>query len=492
MAYRCLADFLEELGHAGELARVAVEVDPDLEIAEIARKSATNGGAALLFGATKGYDMPLVANLLASDERICRVVGARSLRGIAERIAVVADPAEPEGWFDKLKTSPGAAALGSLPPRGVRSGPCQQVVQLGGDVDLGALPVVRSAPREAGPTITAGVLLSADPDSHRPIAGRYDLQVLGADRLAACWADVDEPARLAAEYGRHGEKMPVAVVLGGDPAILLAAAAPVPAAADRWALAGLLREKALDVVTGRTVDLQVPAEAEIILEGYIDPAEPLVQAGPTCGPAGHYTLPRPVPVIHLTAMTHRANPIFPALLPGVTLLPGAPPHEACVIDRALSRIFLPLVKLAMPELVDYDLPTFGAGRHWATLSIRKTHAGQARSVAHAARGMRQFMFAKFLVIVDEEVDVHDPRQVLSAIATNVNPGRDAFTEQGPPDPLDVSGLLDGLAHGMTIDATVKLPGEHAGAWPEPATMSERISQLVNDRWEEYGLGPKLD
>lgn len=486
MSYRCLADFLEELGHAGELVRVEAEVEALLEAAELTRRICSTGGPTLLFGSVKGCDIPLLANLLGTEARICRAVGAGSVEDVAERIAGLADPVQPEGWFERLKTAPHVAALSRLPPRRVKVGACQQIVRLGGDVDLGELPAVQSAPQEAGRAITAGVVFTADANAHRPVAGRYDLPVLGSDRLAACWAAHDEPARLLAEYGRRNEKMPVAVVLGGDPAILLAAAALVPAVVDRCALAGLLREKPLDVVPCRSVDLEVPAEAEIVVEGYVDPSEPWVEAGPLCMPTGHYSLARPAPVIHVTAMTHRANPIFPAMVP------GRPPHEACVIDRALSRIFLPLLKMAIPDLVDYDLPMFATVRHWATLSICKTYAGQARRVAHAAWGLQPLMFAKLLVVVDEHVDVRDHHQVLSAIANNVNPGRDVITQQGPPDPLDVATPPGVLSQKMALDATAKLPGEHAGPWPESAAMADEIERLVSDRWEAYGLGPRLD
>lgn len=484
MSYRCLADFVEELGHAGELVRVETEVDPELETAEITRRISSSGGCAILFGEVKGREMPLLTNLLGTEDRICRVVGVSSLEGVADRIAAMAEPAEPEGWFERLKTAPNVAALRSLPPRPVKAGAAQQIVRLGGDVDLGRLPAPKSAPEEVAPAITAGVLLSADADTHRPIAGRYDLQLLGGDRLAAGWAAHDEPARLATEYGRRGERMPIAVVLGGDPAVLLAACAPLPEAVDRWALAGLLREKPIDVVACRTVDLHVPAEAEIVIEGYVDPAGPAAEAGPLCGPTGRYTFPGQVPVIHVTAVTHRANPIFPALVP------DRPPHEACIIDRALSRVFLPLVRMAIPELVDYDLPQFGSARHWATISIRKTYAGQSRRVAQAAWGMRQFVFAKFLVVVDDGIDVHDPAEVLWAISANVHPGRDTSVHQGPPDPFDVAGQPDELGQRMLIDATAKLPGEHAGVWPQSAAMSRQVRRLVEERWERYGLGPQ--
>jgi len=486
MSYRCLADFLEELGHAGELVRVETEVRATLEAAEITDRICKTGGAALLFGRINDRKIPLLTNLLGTEARVCLALDVASLEEMADRIHGLANPVQPEGWFEKIKTSPHMAALANLPPRRVKSGACQQVVRLQSDVDLGVLPVLQSAPDEPGPTITAAALFAADPHTHQQVAGRYDLQVLGADRLVTRWAPHDEPARLLAEYRRRNEKMPLAAVLGGDPAVLLAAAAPVPSEVDPCALAGLLREKPLDLVPCRSVDLQVPAEAEIVIEGHVDPSQPEAESGSVCMPSGHYSVPRSAPVMHVTAITHRANPVYPAMVP------GRPPHEGSVIDHALSRIFLPLVKMAIPELVDYDLPTFGVGRHWATLSIQKTYAGQSRRVAHAAWGLRQLMFAKWLVVVDEDIDAHDIQQVLTAMATNVDPGRDVFTQQGPPDPLDVAASPNALGHRMAIDATAKLPGEHPTAWPQPAVMSEHIRELVSQRWTEYGLGPEPD
>lgn len=462
------------------------EVEAVLEAAEITHRTAKAGGPALLFGAVRGHEIPLLTNLLGTEARVCRALGVGSLEHLRERIAAMADPAEPEGWFEKLKTAPHVSALGSLPPRRVKSGASQQIVRLGSDVDLGELPVLQSAPEEAGPAITAAAVLSVGADSGRRAAGRFDLQLLGRDRLAACWAAHDEPARLLAQYGRRSQKMPLAVVLGGDPAVLLAAAALTPPGVDAWSLAGLFREKPIDVVRCRTVELEVPAEAEIVIEGHVEPAEPPVEAGPLCTPSGHYSPARRVPVMHVTAVTHRANPVFPAMVP------GSPPHEACMVERALARVFLPLLKLAIPELVDYDLPAFAAARHWATLSIEKTYAGQARRVAQTAWGLPQLTSAKILVVVDEEVDVHDPQQVLSAMTANVNPGRDVFFHQGPPDPLDIATPLGELAHRVAFDATAKLPGEHAGPWPEPAVTGKPIQQLVSDRWVEYGLGPPPD
>ena len=447
MSYRCLADFLEDLGHAGELTRVDDPVDPALEIAEMASQAAKLGGAAILFGDVQGHDLPVLCNLLATEGRICRALGIRSLDETTERIDRLLDASEPEGWFERLKSGVQPVVLTSVMPRQVKSAACQQIVRLGGDIDLGELPMLQVAPEEVGRSITAAAVFSAEPDSHRPVVGRFGLQPLDNSRLAICWAAHDDHARLLSDYRVREQQMPVAIVLGGDPALLLAAAAPLPPGGDVCAMAGLLREKPLDVVACRSVDLQVPAEAEIVLEGFVDPTQPPVTAGPFCGPTGHLTLPRPAPVMQVTTLTHRANPIFTAMIP------GQPPHEACTMDRAMQRVFLPLTRLAMPELVDYDMPEFAAARHWATVSIRKTYPGQGRRAAHAAWGLPPIRFAKMLVVVDCDVDVHDRDQVLAAVSANMNPARDVLIEQGPSDPLDPAAPTDALGQKMAVDAT---------------------------------------
>jgi 4-hydroxy-3-polyprenylbenzoate decarboxylase len=453
MPYRCLADFLEDLGHAGELVRVDQEVDPALAMAQMAAQEANSGGAALLFGAVKGHDVPVLCNLLGNEGRICRALGVAALAEVADRIARLFDSSASEGWFERLKGGSQPAALDSFTPRKVKSAACQQIVRLGSDIDLGELPLLQIAAAEAGRAITAAVVFSAEPDSHQPVAGRFDLQSLDRTRLAVCWAAHDEHARLLGEYRQRSQKMPLAVVIGGDPAFLLAAAAPLPAGGDVCAVTGLLREKSLDVAACRSVDLDVPAEAEIVLEGFVDPLEPPVMAGPLCGPTGHLTAPRPVPVVQVNAVTHRANPIY------AVMVPGQPPHEAATVARAMQRVFLPLARLVMPELVDYDLPEFAAARLWAAVSIRKTYPGQGRRVAHVAWGLPAVRCAKVLVIVDDDVDVHDHGQVLAALTINVRPGRDLLIENGPADPFDPATPAGGLGQKMAFDATRKLPEE---------------------------------
>jgi len=482
MPYRCLADFLDELEQAGELVRVEAAVDANLEAAEITARAARRDGPALLFGDVTGHETPVLTNLFGTVSRICRALGVRSPDEMAQRIALLVNPSEPEGWFERLKTAPHVDTLSKAPPRTVKSGACQQVVRIGSDVDLNALPILRSAPQEPKPTITAATLLGADPDSHAQFAGRWDLTPLDANRLAAGWAGDDEPARLLAEYRGRGEKMPLAAVLGGDPAILLAACAALPPRIDAFALAGLFREKPLDVVACRSVDLTVPADAEIVIEGYVDPAEPPVEAGPICTPLGLYSRPRPMPVMHVLAVTQRARAILPAMVPGTAS------QEACVMTRTLGRMFLPLLKAAMVELEDFDLPGYGAARHWGVISIEKTYAGNGRRAAHAAWTTPTFRHAKVLVVVDADEDVHDTPAVLAAIAANVRPDRDVFFEQGPADPSDPATPPEALAHKMAIDATAKLPGETSGPWPEAAAMSEQIRQQVDDRWDERIMG----
>lgn len=483
MSYSGLADFLEQLGHAGQLARVATEVDPSLEIAEVTRRIAQQEGPALLFGSVAGSPLAVVTHLLGTQTRVCRALGGHSLAALAQRVEALVHPTTPEGWLERMTTGLTSAGLRKLMPKTVKSGPCQQVVALGRDVDLGHVPVLRSWPGEPGGTITAARLMVAHPETGRPVVGHHELGVLDATRLVACWHAHDEPARLLADYRRRNQRMAVAVVLGGDPAGLLAAMAPLPPGADAAGLAGLFREKPLEVVAGRTVPLEVPADAEMVLEGFIDPAEPPEPIGPRGRANGYYERSRVGPVIHVTALTHRANPIYPAMVPGPA------PDEQTTIALALQQVFLPLVRLAIPELVDYWCPAFGAARHWALVSIRKTYAGQARRVAHAFWGLRQGMFAKLLVIVDEAVNVRDPDQVWLAVATQMDAGGDLFSQQGPPDPWDPATAPGALAYRVAIDATDKLPGERSGEGPDRTVTAEEVRRLVATRWAEYDLGP---
>ena len=482
MAYRCLAEFLDELGQSGELVRVEASVDPILEAAEIANRLTRAGGPAVLFGAPAGHELPLLANLLGTQTRICRVLDVSSLDEARQAISELVSPREPAGWVERIKTGASISALDGLLPKTVRTAACQQVVQLGSDVDLGEWPVPQSLPEESGRTITAGQVFTSDPDSHLPHVGRYDVRIVGRDRMAVRWHAHHVPAGQLAEHRRKDKRMPVAVVLGGDPVCLLAAMTGQVSAGDVLALAGYLRRKPSELVACRTVALSVLADAELVIEGHIDPSEPPLDIGTVCTPSGHYTNLNPHSVIHVTAVTHRTNPVCPAMTA------GSPPTEATVINRSLQRIFLPLVQMAVPELTDYNLPDFAAARHMAFVAIRKANIGQTRSAAARLWGQPPLAFARVLVIVDEGVDVRDPAAVWAAVSLNTDPDADVFFQQGTPDPLTPAPGSQPLAQMMAIDATVKIPGERHASGPRPATMDEEIERLISSRWEGYGLG----
>ena len=316
MSFRCLSEFLEELGRAGELARVEAEVDPRLEIAEITARVRRADGPALLFPAVRGHEIPVLTNLLGSEVRLCRALGVAGIEEIGERLARLVEPGQTAGWLDRLRAAAPGATWDNFLPRRVKTAPCQQIVRLGKDVDLGQLPLLQAATEDVGRAIPAACVYAADADSHRQTSVCCDLVPLERDSLAVCWLPSDEPSRLLAEYRRRAAPMPLAVVLGGDPAGVLAASARWSPEIDPLALAGLLRNKPLDAVACRGVDLVVPAEAEFVLEGQIDAAEPCVDVGPLATPLGYYGRASAAPVMRVSAITHRANPIYWAMVPG--------------------------------------------------------------------------------------------------------------------------------------------------------------------------------
>ncbi len=486
MAYRCLAEFLDRLGQSGELARIEIEADAALEVAEVTRRIALQGGPALLWRAVGPGRMPVVTNLLGTERRLCAALGVESLSVVAERIAGLVDPKRPESWFDRLTGAPPAAILGRLAPREIRSGPSQQVVRLGSDVDLAELPALTTGPDEGGPSFTAGALVTVHPESGASIAGVFPLQLVDPRSLAAAIPPASPLGSVFWEYRARDQKMPVAVVFGGDPSVAFAAFGEGPGGAEPWALAGLLREKPLDVVRARRVPLDVPAEAEAVIEGWIDPAEPLAAAGPFVTPMGFYGPVCEAPVLRVEAITHRPNPVLPAMVP------GRPPHELSTMRRGLVHIFLPMLQQAVPELVDCDLPQFAAARHWAVVSVHKTAPGQVRRVVHALWGMRWFDAAKVLVVVDQWVDVHQPEAVLGAIAGCAMPGRDVILGPAQADPFDASQGPGEPAQRMAIDATARLPGEAGPSGPRAVSLSQAAARLIAERWADYGLGPLGD
>jgi len=481
MPSHSLADFVESLEQAGELARVEVEVDPELELATVTCRAAQARGPALFFERVKGHHPPVVTNLLATPGRVFRALGAESLDELAERFVLTASPGEAAGWLERFR--PGSIfAYAKQQPKTVRSGVCQQVVKLGRDVDLAEWPALRSWPTEPRRSITAGVVLTVDPETGQRSLAMPPLEIIDRNRLAVGWHRYHAASRHLAGCRTGAKQLPVAVVLGGDPALVVTAAAPLPADADRYLFAGLLRGKPLEVVKCRSHELEVPADTEIVIEGFVDPAEPLSTIGPAGHVGGYYSLAAPASTLHVTAVTQRTNPIFPAMVA------GPPPNETSAIGRVIERLWLPLVRQALPELVDYTLAEAAGPGKLCIASIRKSFPHHARKAASALWGLDALMHTKWLVIVDADVAVQDTEAVFLAIGANVHPGRDVFFHDAPPHPHDHAAPPLSAGSAGCIDATAKLPEEHDGPWPERLVASREIVELVQTRWEQYGLG----
>ncbi len=481
MSHRCLVDLLEGLGRSGELARVGVEVAPDLEIAEVACRAFEAGGPAVLFGEVAGCEIPLVAGLWGTQERILFALGAEDLDEAAGRLAALAEPEGARGWLQRLRAATGQDPFAALAPRTVRSGPSQQVVRLGEDVDLGLLPALRCWPDEKAAALSGGVLTFSDHDGRTHLA-RHELVVLDRRRLAVVHAPFDPFAAVWEEHRHRGQPMPVAASWGGEPEQTFAAVAPLPPGIDRSGFAGVLRGKALDVLPGRTLPLHVPAEAEVVVEGFVDPAGEAAAAGPVAVPTGCCRNGAAAPVVEVTAMTQRANPVAPAMIF------GAVPNEGTRLQAALARIVKPLVTGAVPGLVDYALPEWAAARHVVFAAVRKTFPGQARRTVCGLWSQAATLFGRVVVVVDEGVDLADAAAVGAALAQHVDPASDVFFVAGPPDPWDPAAASV-LPQRMAVDATRKLPGERSA---EPAARLGRrdaaIAAAVAERWTEYGLG----
>jgi 4-hydroxy-3-polyprenylbenzoate decarboxylase len=475
MSHASLADFIEDLEQAGDLVRVAAPVSAELEIAAIANRAGA-GGPALLFERVAGHHTPVATNLLGSEARICRALAAASVDELAERLAV-AGPLAAEGWRDRFKSRPPSDRLA---PKMLKSGVCQQVVMLGRDVDFGHWPALRSWPEERQPTITAACLVSLDPLTQTAGIESPPLVVLGRNKLGVVWHRYQRSYAHFKHFRAAGQRMPVAAWLGGPPACSLAAAAPLPAEVDAWQFSALLSEP-LELVKCRSLDLAVPATAEIVLEGYIDPAEPPVEVGPVALSNGYYAVASAQP-LEVVAVSHRSNPIF------VGRVPCAPPSEHSALASVIARLWLPVARRLAPELVDFAPAQHAGVGETLVVAIRKQHPRQAQKVAAALWGSDWLMFAKAIVVVDAEIDVRDGAQVLLAIGAHVDPGRDLFFQDGPSHPFDHAAWPAGEGRALGIDATAKLPEERAGPRPHRLIVGDGVTEMLDRRWQEYGIG----
>ncbi|ADV68732.1 menaquinone biosynthesis decarboxylase [Deinococcus maricopensis] len=455
MAFPDLQSFMAQLEARGELVRVSVPVDRDLEITEIADRLVKSGGPAVLFEHVKGSDFPLVIGLMGTRERMALAVGEPDLDALAARVRNLMDLKAGGGLGGLLSNLPKLKDAASLPPRRVSRAPVQEVVWRGDEVDLGKLPILKCWPLDGGPFVTLPLVITKDPETGERNMGMYRMQVMGPRETGMHWQRHKTGARHLEKAKRLGQRLEVAVALGGDPALVYAATAPLPPVPglDEFALAGYLRGARYPVVQGVTVDLDVPANAEFILEGYVDPNEAWQPEGPFGDHTGFYTLQDLYPRFHVTAITMRRDPVYPATIV------GRPPMEDAYLIEASERLFLPAAQLILPEIVDYHMPPAGVAHNLVVVSIRKHFPGHAYKVAQGLLGLGQMMFAKVVVVVDEGVRVTDLAGVWREVAQKAVPGRDTLTTRGPIDVLDHSSRAWSYGGKLIIDATSKFPEE---------------------------------
>ena len=484
MAYKNLQAFITDLDREGELNRIEVEVDPYLEVTEIADRAmkSQDGGPALLFENVKGSRIPLGINLFGSRRRISMALGADDLDEIGDRLATMLKLEVPDSLMGKLALLPMLKEMTGFPPRQVRSGPCQEQVFRGEEVDLGRLPVTTCWPDDGGPFITMPLVITRDPETGVRNVGMYRMQVLNRNTTAMHWQRHKVGARHYDLAKRGGERLEVAAALGGDPATIYSATAPLPPAIDEFIFTGFLRRSPMGLVRGVTVDLDVPAEAEIVLEGYVDPTEDLVREGPFGDHTGFYSLADDYPAFHVTAMTMRQDPIYQ------TTIVGRPPMEDFWMGHATERIFLPLMKLLLPEIEDYHMPAEGIFHNLVFVSIDKQYPGHAYKVMNGLWGLGQMMLAKVIVILDKDVNVQDPKEAWWVTLNNIDPRRDVHFTPGPIDVLDHSSRSFTFGSKMGIDATRKWPEEgFTRNWPDKITMTDEVKVKVDRIWARLGL-----
>ncbi|MHB8868207.1 MAG: menaquinone biosynthesis decarboxylase [Thermoleophilia bacterium] len=476
-----LRDFIRLLREHGELAVVDHPVDPILEITEVADRVVKSAGPALLFRNPVGSSIPVLANQFGTEERMLLALRSPSYDALAARVKGIFDLEMPEGMLEKVKALGRLKDLASYAPKMVKKGVCQEVVKRGDDVDLGILPVLQCWPLDAGRFITLPLVFTRDPRTGVRNTGMYRLQVYDRNTTGMHWHLHKDAAE---HYREAGARLEVAVAIGTDPAVTYAATAPLPGMVDEMMFAGFLRGEPVEMVRCVSVDLEVPAHAEIVLEGYVDPGERRVE-GPFGDHTGYYSPADEYPVFHVTALTHRTDPIY------ATTIVGAPPMEDCFIAKATERIFLPLLRLTLPEMVDMDLPMEGVFHNCAILSMRKAYPMHARKVIHAVWGTGQMQFTKCVIVVDADVDVHDHSQVAWRVFNNVDPRRDMVIADGPLDALDHSSPTANWGSKVGIDATAKMPEEgHPREWPPDIVMSNDVVARVDAVWAELGLGAR--
>ncbi|MBI5584849.1 MAG: menaquinone biosynthesis decarboxylase [Deltaproteobacteria bacterium] len=481
MAYDSLQDFVTRLEKSGELLRIREPLDPFLEICEVTDRVCKAGGPALLFEAVKGQSIPVLTNAFGSLKRMCLALEVDSLDRIGEEIRQLLEFKPPQGLMGKLRLLPKLKRLRDVLPRRVDQGPCQEVV-FQENPNLYSYPILTTWPQDGGPFITLPLVITRDPETGRRNVGLYRLQVFDGRTLGVHWQIHKVGARHFQTAERLGQDLPVAVVLGPDPALTYAATAPLPDELDEFMLAGFLRREPVKLVRCRTVDLEVPANAQIVIEGVVKAGERR-REGPFGDHTGYYSPADDYPVLHVTCITQRKTPIYPATVVGV------PPMEDAYLGKATERIFLPLLHQTLPEIRDLHLPVAGAFHNFVFVAIDKRYPGHAKKVMTALWGLGQMMFSKFIVVFDAAVDVQDLNQVIWQWGANVDPRRDLLLVDGPVDALDHAAPLPCLGSKIGFDATTKWPEEGLSRlWPEVIRMDPEVVKRIDQLWGNLGLG----
>ena len=483
MAYDDLRDFIKALEKAGELKRISLEVSPILEITEIVDRvcKRSQGGPALLFENVKGHSIPVLINALGSRRRMEIALEVNGYKDIADRVTELLDFKSPQGFIEKIKMLPKLAELGRFFPKIVRSGPCKEVIQKD-NFSLFDLPVLKCWPDDGGRFITLPMVFSRNPVTGKRNCGMYRMQVLDERTTAMHWQLHKHGASHFREHSKRSQQpMPVSVAIGSDPITTFAATLPLPDDLDEMLFAGFLRSSPVEMVKCETNDLEVPASAEIVLEGYVDPADMRTE-GPFGDHTGFYTPQEPYPAFHVTAITRRKDAIYS------TIVVGRPPMEDCYMGEAIEHIFLPLFQRQFPEVVDMHMPFEGIFHNLMIISIRKSYPGHARKIMNAVWSLGQAMFTKCIVVVDEHVPVRDPGYVVWYALNNIDPERDIQFTMGPIDVLDHASRLFAYGSKMGIDATRKTASEgFTRDWPDQIEMSEEIKKLVDSKWADLRL-----
>lgn len=487
MKYRDLRDFIAQLEVRGELKRITYPADPNLEITEICDRTLKSKGPALLFENPKNHSIPLLGNLFGTPQRVALGMGEESvdaLREVGKLLAFLKEPDPPKGMRDAFSKLPMFKQVLNMNPREVKNAPCQETILLGDDIDLGRYPVQTCWPGDAGPLITWALVITRGPLKPRQNLGIYRLQVIGRNKVIMRWLAHRGGALDFRDWqqARPGEPFPIAVALGADPATILGAVTPVPDALSEYAFAGLLRGDKTEVVKCRLSALQVPASAEIVLEGFIHPNETAPE-GPFGDHTGYYNEVEEFPVFTIECITQRDKPIYHSTYT------GRPPDEPAILGVALNEVFVPILQKQFPEIVDFYLPPEGCSYRMAVVSMKKQYPGHAKRVMFGVWSfLRQFMYTKFVIVTDDDVNVRDWNDVIWAITTRMDPARDVtLIDNTPIDYLDFASPVSGLGSKMGLDATNKWPGETSREWGTPITMTADVKTKVDQVWESLGI-----